>query len=75
MAQLHHPPQRSLKGLADRLTGLLLAGPIVGSLLLAVPVSKHLPLQLRQLRSESFANSVARAVSWLRSSSFSVLRA
>jgi hypothetical protein len=34
------------------------------SLLVAVPVGKQLPLQLQQLRSERFAISVARAVSW-----------
>jgi hypothetical protein len=52
MFQLRHPLQRGLKGLADRPAGLLQFGPIDGSLHLAVPVGKQLPLQLQQLRSE-----------------------
>ena len=41
MAQLHHPLQRGLKGLADRPAGLLQVGPIDGSFLVAVPVGKR----------------------------------
>ena len=59
MAQLHHPPQRSLKGLADRYAGLLQGGPIDCSLLLALTVGKQLPLQLQQLRSEFGAGARA----------------
>ena len=59
MAQLHHPPQRGLKGLADRPAGLLQAGPIDCSLLVAVPVGKQLPLQLQQFRSEFGAGARA----------------
>jgi len=51
MAQLHHPLQRGLKGLADRPAGLLQVGPIDGSFLVAVPLVKQLLLPLQQLRS------------------------
>ena len=47
VAQLHHPPQRGLKGLADWYAGLLQVGPIDCSLLVAVPVGKQLPLQIQ----------------------------
>ena len=52
MAQLHHPPQRSLKGLADRYAGLLQVEPIDCALIVAVPVGKQLSLQLQQFQSE-----------------------
>lgn len=52
VAQLHHPLQQALKGLADRPGALSQGGPVDRSLLVAVPVAKQLPLQLQQLGSE-----------------------
>ena len=45
-AQLHHPPQRGLKGLANRKAALLQGGPVDCAVLVVVLMVKQLPLQI-----------------------------
>jgi len=59
VAKLHHLLQPRLKGLSNRPAALLQSGPIDRSILLAVPVVKHLLQQAQQLVSELGAGARA----------------
>jgi hypothetical protein len=67
VAQLHHPLQRGLKGLADRPAALLQAGPVDRSILVAVPVAKQLPLQAQKSSPPNSALAPGRSAMAVRS--------